>query len=443
MSFKYEYKETEIGIIPKEWDIKSLGNSLYIKGRIGWKGLKKNEYLQDGDFRIINGANIVDNKIDWERCGFITEERYNESPEIMLQQDDIVMTKDGTIGKVAIVKTLDVKTTVASGLFVIRALSEDIDIDYLYYYFNSNYFKGLVDTRVEGSVIPHLYQRDLVELKIPFPEIDEQKNISILLRTLDNKIDLNNELNKTLEEIAQALFKRWFIDFEFPNEDGEPYKTSGGEMVESELGKIPKGWMVYSVNEVCEINKSNYSNKENWDFMNYLDTANITKNKIDTIQQIDCINEKVPSRAKRKVKKDSIVYSTVRPNQLHYGIIKSPIENMIVSTGFVVLDCKLDFIKNDIIYYWLIQENRTELLQSIGETSTSTYPSIKPSDIGSMKIALPSKSNNENLAERFDKINILINELKIEEKQLIELRDSLLPKLMSGKIRIKDIEANL
>ncbi len=101
-----------------------------------------------------------------------------------------------------------------------------------------------------------------------------------------------------------------------------------------------------------------------------MDTTNITSNKIDNLQKIDCENEKVPSRAKRKVKRDSIVYSTVSPNQLHYGIIKKPIENMIVSTGFVVLDCKIDFIKNDIIYYWLIQDKNTELLQSIGETST-------------------------------------------------------------------------
>ncbi len=80
--------------------------------------------------------------------------------------------------------------------------------------------------------------------------------------SLDKKIDLNNEMNKTLEEIAQALFKRWFIDFEIPNEDGGPYKSSGREMVESELGMIPKGWQIYSVDELCDLNKSNYSIKE-------------------------------------------------------------------------------------------------------------------------------------------------------------------------------------
>lgn len=188
-------------------------------------------------------------------------------------------------------------------------------------------------------------------------------------------------MNKTLEEMAQSIFKRWFVDFEFPNEDGEPYKSSGGEMIESELGMIPKGWEVVTLEDICNFNTFSYSNKDNWNYINYLDTSNITKNKIDNIQRIDCINEKIPSRAKRKIKKNSIVYSTVRPNQLHYGIIKNPVGNMIVSTGFTTIDSKYDYLKNDFIYYWLTQSENTENLQSIGETSTTTFPAIKPTDI--------------------------------------------------------------
>ena len=93
---------------------RKLGDTLYVKGRIGWKGLKKKEYLSDGNYRIINGSNIVSNNIDWNNCGYVTEERYEESPEIMLQENDILITKDGTIGKVALVKKLEEPTKIAS-----------------------------------------------------------------------------------------------------------------------------------------------------------------------------------------------------------------------------------------------------------------------------------------------------------------------------------------
>lgn len=95
-----------------------LGDSLYIKGRIGWKGLKRKEYLDKGDYRIINGTNIINGKINWSGCGFISKERYNESPEIMLKPNDILITKDGTIGKVAMVEELSKPSTVASGIFI-------------------------------------------------------------------------------------------------------------------------------------------------------------------------------------------------------------------------------------------------------------------------------------------------------------------------------------
>ncbi|MEG1149515.1 MAG: restriction endonuclease subunit S, partial [Niameybacter sp.] len=217
------------------------------------------------------------------------------------------------------------------------------------------------------------------------------------------------------------------------------YKLSGGEMVDSELGMIPKGWEVKCISEVCYFNKSSYTNKDSWEYINYLDTANITTNEINEIQRIDCSVDKIPSRAKRKVEKDSLVYSTVRPNQLHYGMIKKPVENMLVSTGFVVLDSKSTFLKNDLIYYWLIQEDNTEKLQAIAETTTSTYPSIKATDIKNMKIVLPTKELLLELSSKFGQINSYINSLQEESSTLKGIRETSLPKLMSGELRVTDL----
>lgn len=148
-------------------------------------------------------------------------------------------------------------------------------------------------------------------------------------------------------------------------------------------------WREVRLGDVCIINEGSYSVKENWPFVNYLDTGNITDNKIDSIQYIDTKYEKLPSRARRKVRRKSIIYSTVRPNQRHFGIIKNQPDNFLVSTGFTVIDAKSEVVDADFLYYLLTQASVVDRLHAIAEQSTSTYPSIKPSDLGNLMIFLP------------------------------------------------------
>ena len=187
-----------------------ISESLYIKGRIGWKGLKKKEYLKEGSYRIINGSNIVDNKIDWSNCGYISKERYDESEEIKLKEGDILITKDGTIGKVAMVNKLDKPSTVASGLFILRNINlKKWDTLYLFYYLQSFKFKEFIHSRTSGSVIPHLYQRDFEELMIPELSLKKQKQISQKLHSIQQKIDLNNKINSNLLEFVTLIWKKY------------------------------------------------------------------------------------------------------------------------------------------------------------------------------------------------------------------------------------------
>ena len=184
-----------------------LGEYLYIKGRIGWKGLKKKEYLDKSDFRIINGESLTENGIDWNKAGYISKERYDESPEIMLQPDDILISKDGTIGKIGYIDSLNTPTTVASGIFVIRNQKpEIINTRFIYHFFCSKYFKNFITMRTEGSVIPHLYQKDFVDLDFPLPELSVQDKIVGILDAICNKIDLNKSINENLYAQMLTIF---------------------------------------------------------------------------------------------------------------------------------------------------------------------------------------------------------------------------------------------
>lgn len=160
-----------------------------------------------------------------------------------------------------------------------------------------------------------------------------------------------------------------------------------------------EAWRKIRLGDACKTNMDSYSPKEEWNFVNYLDTGNITDNKIDSIQHIDVKNEKLPSRARRKVKKDSIIYSTVRPNQRHFGIVKSQPENFLVSTGFAVIDTDAQVLDADFLYYLLTQATLVEALHAIAEQSTSAYPSIKPSDIENLKIEIPDLATQKKIAD--------------------------------------------
>ena len=143
------------------------------------------------------------------------------------------------------------------------------------------------------------------------------------------------------------------------------------------------------IGDFCKTNLCAYSEKEKWGEIHYLDTGNITRGKVAEIQTLVPGIDTIPSRARRKVQVNDIIYSTVRPNQRHYGIIKAHDPNMLVSTGFVVITVDTRIADPDFIYYFLTQDDVVETLEAIGEQSTSAYPSIKPVDIENLEIELP------------------------------------------------------
>jgi type I restriction enzyme S subunit len=189
-------------------------------------------------------------------------------------------------------------------------------------------------------------------------------------------------------------------------------RTWGGLGMSSE-------WKTVKLGEVIEINQNNYSHTDNWDYINYLDTGNIYENIIENIQYLDVKKDKIPSRAKRKVNANDIVYSTVRPNQKHYGIIKRPLKNMLVSTGFAVINGKDKFVDNRFLYWYLSQENVMEVLHAIAEQSASAYPSIKPGDIEGLSISLPPLSEQKAISDILTVIDAKI-ELNNRTNQTLE-----------------------
>jgi len=277
---------------------------------------------------------------------------------------------------------------------------------------------------VTGCAQPKLNQDNLRRIPIDLPE--KVDAVSSILSSLDDKIAVNRRICENLEAQAQALFKHWFIDF-------APFKN--GKFVESELGMIPEGWRVGTLGEICKTNKRTLSSKNTPDVIEYLDTGNITANRIDNIQILHKGQDKIPSRAKRLVSEGDILFSAVRPNQRHYGLLMNPSPSLVVSTGFVVITANWSAYRY-FIYRFLIQNSIIETLQAIGEQSVSTYPSINANDIESLKLIIPKMEDVEDFADICCNFYCKIESIEQESSRLSTLRDTLLPKLMSGQIKV-------
>lgn len=195
------------------WKFTNLEDA-YIKGRIGWKNLTRDEYTKEGPY-FISGKDINDGKIMWDTCEHITIERYEESPEIKLQNNDIILTQRGTLGNSAFIENLTKKATINANMILLRANKEIYPL-YLYYIIKSDYFKKFIHKITSVGCISSLFQKDLKKFEFPYPSYEEQKEISYFLSEIDIKIDLMERKHKLLIKfklyLLNKIFKSSFSD---------------------------------------------------------------------------------------------------------------------------------------------------------------------------------------------------------------------------------------
>jgi type I restriction enzyme S subunit len=195
---------------PKEgWVVKKLGDAASLKARIGWQGLTTSEYKKDGDFLLITGTEFQNGFVDWASCFFVDELRYNQDKNIQVNISDVLVTKDGTIGKIALIKSLPKPATLNSGVFVIRPVNKSFNPEFFYYILLSEIFHKFLKQLVAGSTINHLYQKDFVFFEFLIPEsIEEQTRIATILSEMDTELTiLETKLSKA-KNIKQGMMQQ-------------------------------------------------------------------------------------------------------------------------------------------------------------------------------------------------------------------------------------------
>lgn len=200
-----------IGEIPEHWDKTKIKFTTYVKGRIGWQGLRSDEFIDQGP-HLVTGTDFEEGRINWNSCHHISEDRYKEAKPIQLQENDLLITKDGTIGKVALAKNKPYKAILNSGIFVTRSFGDEYINEYMYWILLSRIFKNYIEYMGTGSTIKHLYQETFVNFSYPLPSIQEQKEINSFLQKYTS--DLNFSIKKLHTQISKLKDYRQSLIYE-------------------------------------------------------------------------------------------------------------------------------------------------------------------------------------------------------------------------------------
>jgi type I restriction enzyme, S subunit len=350
-------------------------------------------------------------------------------PEYNCEIGDIIVVARG-VGGTGDVKIVS-KKSYLTNLSIKISLNKDIIDNKYFYYFHSLSSLRYLDS---GSAQSQITINDLQKIKISLPSLPTQTAIASILSSLDDKIELNNAINKNLEDLAQALFKHWFVDFEFPNEHGEPYKSSGGEMEESELGEIPKGWRVESFGNIVKITSGGTPSRSNPEYYEdgkilWVKSKELNNSLIfDTEEKINELGLKNSSA--KIVPSYSVLIAMYGATVGQFGLI---VEEATCNQAICAV------IPNDIIPYsfnYLFFGNYRKDFSNMAVGSAQQ--NISQDLIKNIKVAVPPNILLTKFHQIVDFQLKLIEHNCREKYQLSILRDTLLPKLISGELKINE-----
>lgn len=280
--------------------------------------------------------------------------------------------------------------------------------DFLYAVMSSDDFSKFLQSRVKGTSGSHqrIKPEDIYEYPVT---IDDSQSIYTgeFIRAIDEKIELNRKMNETLEQMGQALFRHYFID----NPEAE-------------------NWEKGSLGQLMDINKESVGKGYSYDEIQYVDISSVSIGSIDKFETVKLSS--APSRAKRIVRDGDIIWATVRPNRRAYSLVMNPADNMVVSTGFAVLSPKKNAL--GFVYYHTSSQPFTDYLAL--HARGAAYPAVTASDFKNAPIAIPDTDTMKEFNELVLPNMRLMSELKEQIQTLTTLRDTLLPRLISGKVRV-------
>ena len=418
------------------WTYIKLGDIVTVKHGYAFKGSNFTSVnthkvvLTPGNFKIGGGFKSEKFKFTTEEC---PSEYVLQGGDIVVSMTDLSKYGD-TLGYSALIpKDSRYKYLHNQRIGLIKFKKEDVSRDFIYWVLRTRDFNRFLAGSATGSTVKHTSPSIIGEYHFMIPNnISEQDSISKILSDLDAKIELNQKMNKTLESIAEAIFKHWFIDFEFPNEEGKPYKSSGGEMVDSELGEVPKGWQASTIGKELTTVLGGTPSTKNKDYWSNGSIPWINSGKINEFRIIfpsAYITAKALKHSATKLMPKGTTVLAITGATL--GKV-SRIETEMCANQSVVGVLGSEKLPSEYVYFWI----KNNINRLVSNQTGGAQQHINKGNIDEIEILVPDSHIMEHYVNTIRPIFDKISASSFEEHNLSKIRDIVLPKLMTGKIRV-------
>ena len=436
-----------------EWRDTTLGQICASQGGAIQTGpfgsqLHTSDYKEFG-IPVVMPTNIGDGGIVEDGIARIDEVDVERLSQHKLRMGDIVFSRRGDVTKNALIRPHQVGWFCGTGCLKVRLGDETVaSAEFISHCLRLPDIKDWLVRHAVGATMPNLNTGILSAVPIHLPPLQTQLEIAEILGGLDDRITLLRETNATLEAIAQALFKSWFVDFDPVRAkmqgrvpDGMNEATAAlfpDALVESELGLVPKGWWVGTLADLSDLNPESWTAKNHPETVAYIDLANAKDNEIASVT--DFAFDDAPSRARRVLRDGDTIVGTVRPGNRSFAFIHEPASNLTASTGFAVLRPSAE-ANTEFVYLAATQATSIEHLTHVADGGA--YPAVRPDVVLGLQCCVPG----EYVLQAFHVATApLLSKVAENQKQaqtLATLRDTLLPRLISGQLRLPEAEVML
>jgi type I restriction enzyme S subunit len=399
--------------------------------------------------RLCNYTDVYYNQFIRRDMAFMSATaKEREIKKCSLFKGDVIITKDSEtaddIGVPAYVRESIEGLVCGYHLVILRPKPNAVDGAFLFYALSDRAAQVQFHAKANGITRFGLRKNDIETVEVPIPPLPVQRQIGAILGSLEDKIDLNRRMNRTLEKMAAAIFKSWFIDFDpvhakaegrDPGLPAEIADLFPDIFEDSALGPIPKGWTVAPMKDLADVNARSIKKDYPHARIRYVDISSVSQGSLDQTTTYDLAD--APSRAKRLVQTGDTIWSCVRPNRKAYLYIDRPADNLVVSTGFAVLSPRA--VPASYLHQWVTTQAFVDYLTAYA--TGAAYPAVKADTFETAKMLLPDKGLLKAFHDLVGPLLARIAHNQRQNRRLAGLRDTLLPKLLSGEIELPAAEA--
>jgi type I restriction enzyme S subunit len=387
------------------WEQRKLSSICRMNARIGWQNLRTSEFLDAGDYYLITGTDFEDGQINFDTCHYIDKERFDQDRKIQVSNGSILITKDGTLGKVAYIESLDKPATLNAGVFNVRTTTEDVDSKYLFQYLKAPFLMDYVDSKATGGTIKHLNQNILVDFPVKLPKVDEQRAIGEYFQYLDNLITLHQRKLSKLKTIKKAMLEKMF-------------PKNGSNVPEIRFAGFTDAWEQRKLSEIADIiggGTPSTNNPEYWD------------GNIDWYAPAEMEGQRYAVGSVKKITELGLQKSsaTILPAgrtvlfTSRAGIGKMALLQRSAATnqGFQSI-----VLKDGYSPYFIYSMGSKIKELAEGVASGSTFLEISGKMLGSLAISVPTIAEQDKIAIYFQKLDdfITLHQRKLEKLQNVK-----------------------